>query len=98
MTVDTATIKRLGKAVRQATAEAPRPSRQRVAVPMRAPTASDEALHAFHEYSGALIGGRYAIKRIPGQRGYEIWDTDSSAVFGPYRTHSDAAIAAEDLP
>lgn len=94
----TQNMTKLGKAVRRAIHEAPKPSRQRISVPMRAPAASDEALHAFHEFSGALIGGRYAVKRIPGQRRFEIFDTDSPAVFGPYKTYSDAAIAAERLP
>lgn len=93
-----ANMKRLGAAVRRAIDDAPRPKRTRTAVPMRAPKASDNALHDFHELSGALIGGRYAIKRIPGKHGFEIWDTDSTAVFGPYKTHADAAIAAERLP
>lgn len=93
-------IEKLGDAVRQATANAPRRKRAVTrGISEDRFSASDAERYEFLEMVDALIGGRYAIKRCPeDKRHYEIWDAHSSGVFGPYRTYADAARAAEDLP
>ena len=52
---------------------------------------------AFHKLTSETqyYGGRYMIRRIGNQ--YEIFDAESSAVFGPYLTHGDARLAVEGL-
>lgn len=93
-------IEKLGDAVRQATANAPRRKRAVTrGISEDNFRASEAERFDFYEQVDALIGGRYAIKRCPeDKRHYEIWDAESSGVYGPYRTYADAAKAAEELP
>lgn len=92
-------LEKLGAAVTRASRANPSKGKSGPAVRMnRTHALTDQERYEFHALTGEAIGGRYAIKRIPGERNYEIWDAESSAVFGPYRTYSDAAVAAERLP